>query len=70
MRLRSASFFFSNVPLLKFLPIHLLSMKLASLQQAWIHPCRGLNRLLCPTNGSVELFVEEECQGRVPTGRF
>ena len=70
MRLHSAIAFFSNVPFLKFLLIHLLSMKLTPLQQTFIHPWRGFNRPLCPTNGRAELFVEEECRGRVPTRRF
>ena len=42
MRLHSAIVFFSNVPFLKFLLIHLLSMKLTPLQQTFIHPWRDL----------------------------
>ena len=70
MSLHSAIVFFSNVPFLKFLVIHLLSMKLTPLQQTFIHPWRGFNLPLCSTNGHAELFVEEECRGRVPTRRF
>ena len=70
MRLHSAIFFFSNVSFLKFLPIHLLSMKLTSLQRTYIHPWRGFNRPLWPKNSSAEAFVDEECRGRVLTRQF
>ena len=70
MRLHSAIVFFSNVPFLKFLLIHLLSMKLTPLQQTFIRSWSGFNFPLCSTNGHAELFVEEECRGRLPTRRF
>ena len=70
MQLHSAIVFVSNVPFLKFLLIHLLSMKLNSLQETCIHPWRGFNCPLYLKNSSAEAFLEEECRGRLPTWQF